>query len=63
VTFFDFAPGDMDDDTTADLCSWESIAEAVRRHARTESPEEAADLEWFAEFLDGLAELARRSDG
>jgi hypothetical protein len=61
VTCVDFAPADTNE-AEFRPCSWESIASAVRLLALSQPAEEAADLERFAELLDGFAELEKQCD-
>jgi len=37
--------------------TWESIIRGIRIHARRQSPEVAEDLERWADFLEGVAQL------
>ncbi|MFP5330191.1 MAG: hypothetical protein ACLGHC_08680 [Alphaproteobacteria bacterium] len=39
--------------------SWESIVRGIRVHARRQLPEVAEDLERWADFLEGVAQLER----
>jgi hypothetical protein len=38
-------------------CSWSSIVEAIRSHARTQPPETADDLNAWADLIEGLQKL------
>jgi len=41
--------------------TWEGIAEAVRAFAAVQAPGLTADLNEWAGFIDGIAELQRRA--
>jgi len=41
--------------------TWEGIAEAVRAYAAVQAPGLTADLNEWADFIDGIAELQRRA--
>jgi hypothetical protein len=45
-------------DTCGD-CSWSIIVEAIRKHAKDRPADEAADLNQWADLLEGIGELSR----
>jgi hypothetical protein len=38
-------------------CSWETIIAGIRTYARALSPERAAEIEEWADFLQGITQL------
>jgi hypothetical protein len=40
-------------------CSWTAIIAGIRQYARSETPEVAADLNAWADLLEGIASLDR----
>lgn len=50
------------DDSCGD-CSWSIIAEAIREHARDRAADEAANLNEWADLLEGIGQLSSTSGG
>jgi hypothetical protein len=48
---------DADDDETAGDCSWGTIIAAIRQHGALQPAEVKADLDEWADLLEGVAAL------
>jgi hypothetical protein len=59
VSCVEFENADALESASAVDCSWTAIIAGIRQYARSETPEVAADLNAWADLLEGIASLDR----